>query len=216
MSRRPAGSVDPVPPFTRRPPTPAPAAPAAAAAAAGLDEARRQVLAASLEGADQERLRHQVLAFLDDHPDALHRSCADGHLTGSAMVVDPSGDRFLLLHHRKLGRWLQPGGHADGDGDLAAVARREAEEETGLCGLEVVTPAIDLDVHPIPARAGEPRHLHLDVRFVVLGGAGAEPVVNHESHDVRWVTDAELDAYGVHGELRRLVRRGLAVARDLR
>lgn len=183
--------------------------------AAGLDEARHQLLAASLQGPVQERLRAEALAFLDRHPGALHRSCAAGHLTGSAMVVDRAGDRFLLLHHRKLDRWLQPGGHADGDGDLAGVALREAEEETGLTGLEVLTPAIDLDVHAIPATATEARHLHLDLRFVVLGGAGADPVVNHESNAVRWVREAELDDYGVPGELRRLVRRGLDVARRL-
>jgi 8-oxo-dGTP pyrophosphatase MutT (NUDIX family) len=182
---------------------------------AGLDEARAQLLEASLVGAEQARLREQVVAFVDAHPDALHRSCRDGHLTGSAVVVDRTAPRFLLLHHRKLGRWLQPGGHADGDGDLADVALREAEEETGLGDLEVVTPAIDLDVHAIPARGDEPRHLHLDLRFLVLAGSDAEPVVNHESNAVRWVATSELDRYAVHGELRRLVLRGLEVAQRI-
>jgi 8-oxo-dGTP pyrophosphatase MutT (NUDIX family) len=181
----------------------------------GLDEARRQVRDADLVGPEQERLRDDVLAFLDRHPDALRRSCVAGHLTGSAAVVDPGSGRFLLLHHRKLGRWLQPGGHADGDGDLAAVALREAGEETGLDPLVVVTPAIDLDVHPIPARPGEAEHLHLDLRFLVLAGAGAEPVANDESHAVRWVEPAALDDYGVGAELRRLVERALEVARRL-
>lgn len=179
------------------------------------DEARRQLVGAALVGEDQERLRSEVLAFLDTHPDALHRSCHAGHLTGSALVVDAGAERILLLHHRKLDRWLQPGGHADGDGDLAAVALREAWEETGLDGLEVVEPAIDLDVHPIPARRDEPPHLHLDLRFLVLAPAGAQPVVNHESHAVRWVAPDELDRYGVGGELLRLIERGLAVARDI-
>ena len=81
---------------------------------------------------------------------------------------------MLLLFHAKVQRWLQPGGHADGDGNLARVALREAEEETGIAGLRVLTPAIDLDVHVFHhARRAEPDHLHLDVRHLVVAPAGA-------------------------------------------
>ena len=180
-----------------------------------LDEAERQVAAADLIGAGQELLRARTLAFVEAHPDALWRTCGAGHLTGSAVVVDPPAGRVVLLHHRKLARWLQPGGHADGDGDLAGVALREAEEETGLRDLRVVTPAVDIDIHTIPAREGEPAHLHLDLRFVVLAPSGAAPVVNDESHDVRWVAEQDLDRYSAAAELRRLVRRGLDVASRL-
>lgn len=177
-----------------------------------LAEARRQVAQADLVGDEQQAVRDSVLAFIDEHPDALERTCAAGHLTGSAIVVDHDRCRFLLLHHRKLDRWLQPGGHADGDGDLGGVALREAVEETGIDDLRLVTPALDVDVHPIPARGDEPAHLHLDLRFLVLGGPGADPVGNHESRAVRWVDLAELDRYDAEGELRRLVERGLEVA----
>jgi len=67
--------------------------------------------------------RARILELVDDHPDALLRSCAVGHLTGSALVVDPSSQRLLLLFHAKMQRWLQPGGHADGDANLALLAR---------------------------------------------------------------------------------------------
>lgn len=151
-----------------------------------------------------------MLDFVAAHPDALERTCAAGHLTASALVVDPADGRFVVLLHRKLGRWLQPGGHADGDDDLAAVALREAAEETGLAGLRVRTPAVDLDVHEVQP-PGEPAHLHLDVRFVVdapPGSAAAGPPPgNDESHEVRWVSSAELDALGVDDSLRRLARR---------
>jgi 8-oxo-dGTP pyrophosphatase MutT (NUDIX family) len=198
----------PTAPFAPRPPQ-------ACDRPADLAEARRQIEGAVLAGAAQEAVRARTLSFVEAHPDALHRHCRAGHLTGSAVVVDDDRQRVVLLHHRKLDRWLQPGGHADGDGDLAGVARREAAEETGLADLRVVAPAIDLDVHPIPARGPEHPHHHYDLRFVVLAGPGAQPRVNHESIDVRWVRIADLDDYGVSGELRHLVERGLAVARRL-
>lgn len=155
-------------------------------------------------------IRARVLAFLAEHPGALHRTCEAGHLTASALVVDPADGRFVVLFHRKLGRWLQPGGHADGDDDLAAVALREAEEETGLPGLRVRTPAIDLDVHEVRP-PGEPPHLHLDLRFVVEAPPGSAaagpPPGNHESSALRWVRLDELDALDPDESLRRLAGR---------
>ena len=155
-------------------------------------------------------VRDEVLAFLAAHPDALDRTCAAGHLTASALVVDPADGRFVVLHHRKLGRWLQPGGHADGDDDLAAVALREATEETGLRGLVVRLPAVDLDVHEVRP-PGEGPHLHLDVRFVVEAPAGSAaagpPPGNDESHEVRWVSVEDLDALDADESLRRLATR---------
>lgn len=160
---------------------------------------------------DQHRLQQRILAFCDHHPDALHRSCLEGHLTGSALVVDPSRRATLLIHHVKLDRWLQPGGHVDGDGDLAGAALREATEEVGIDGLQVCEPAIDLDIHEIPERGEEPAHLHLDVRFLVLAPHGADPTINHESLDARWVTIDDPDQLIASTELRRLVARGLSV-----
>jgi 8-oxo-dGTP pyrophosphatase MutT (NUDIX family) len=166
---------------------------------------------ASLHGASQEQLRRQMLAFAHDHPDSLLRSCEAGHFTGSALVVDAARERLLLLLHTKAGRWLQPGGHADGEADLAAVAWREATEETGIVGLEVVRPAIDLDIHVFRPRVGEP-HTHLDVRYLVLTPPGAVAVGNHESEELRWVTLAELADYGPDEGLVRLARRAMALA----
>ena len=94
--------------------------------------------------------------FLATHGDAFERTLAIGHFTGSAWLVSGDGARVLLTHHRKLGRWLQLGGHADGDTDLRRVALREAEEESGLHGLAVESGIFDLDRHRIPARGDEP------------------------------------------------------------
>ncbi|MCB0972814.1 MAG: NUDIX hydrolase [Acidimicrobiales bacterium] len=175
-----------------------------------------QLREAEVEGAEVEASRAQVLAFVAAHPDAAHRTNPEAHLTGSALVVDPVRGRTLLMLHRKLGRWFQPGGHADGDANLAAVALREATEETGVAGLQVVVPAIDVDVHRVEPPAEGP-HLHLDSRFLVLSPAGAAEVGNEESLALRWVGLSELDDLDppIDPGTRRLVARGLAVAAEL-
>jgi 8-oxo-dGTP pyrophosphatase MutT (NUDIX family) len=162
----------------------------------------------------QAELRRWMLDFARRHPDALLRCCAEGHFTASALVVDARAEEVLVLFHTKLQRWLQPGGHLDGNADLAASALREATEETGIAGLRVVGPAVDLDVHEVRPPSEAP-HLHLDVRHVVLAPEGATVVGNHESEALRWVHPDELCALGADEGLQRLARRGLEVARAL-
>ena len=184
------------------------------AAASRFDDlslAVEQLAAADLDDEATVVARDRILAFCRDHEDALHRSCLTGHLTGSALVVDAGGEQTLLLHHAKLDRWLQPGGHADGDGNLAAVALREATEETGIENLRVVTPAIDIDIHTIPERGDEPEHLHLDVRFLVLAPAEAVVAHNDESFSARWARGDDPSIVESE-ELSRAVRRALLVA----
>lgn len=151
------------------------------------------------------------LEFLDTQPLAFERRLAIGHFTGSAWLVSADGQRVLLTHHRKLDRWLQLGGHADGDTDLARVTLREAEEESGLAGL-VVEPAIfDLDRHLIPARGDEPEHWHYDVRHVVRATGDEAFTVSEESHALAWRDIAVLaDDAATDESLRRMARRWLA------
>ena len=147
--------------------------------------------------------------FIDSHPDCFCRSCLVGHITGSAWIVDTTGDRVLLLHHRKLGRWLQPGGHSDGDPDTLAVALREAREETGLDVQALDDAIFDIDVHAIPARASEPAHLHFDVRFLVRA-EHHRFTVGEESHALAWVPAAGLDALTDEESVLRMARKWLA------
>ena len=154
----------------------------------------------------QVALRDAMLGFIDRFPwDAHLRSRLEGHLTASALVVDSAFEQVLLLHHRKLGKWLQPGGHCDGDANLPAVALRECVEETGIEGLEVDPRIIDLDIHAIPAREEVPTHLHFDTRFLVVAPAGAVPQQNHESEALRfWPRHEALEVAG-DDSLRRLI-----------
>jgi 8-oxo-dGTP pyrophosphatase MutT (NUDIX family) len=149
--------------------------------------------------------------FLDEAPMAFERSHPPGHFTGSAWLVSADGERVLLTHHRKLDRWLQLGGHADGDFDIARVALREAGEESGLPGLVVEPDLFDLDRHLIPARRDEPAHWHYDIRLVVHAVTGGEDfVVSEESHALAWrrvrglVDDAAADE-----SVRRMARKWL-------
>jgi 8-oxo-dGTP pyrophosphatase MutT (NUDIX family) len=141
----------------------------------GLDAAVEQLVDADI--GHVEALRAEVLAFCAGHPDALTRANAAAHLTGSALVVDPSDGRFVLLHHRKLDRWLQPGGHVeDGDPSVFDAALREAREETGLSDFSAPlgSAILDLDVHAIPAFGADPPHFHYDVRFLLTTGDGGK------------------------------------------
>ncbi|MFL2986875.1 MAG: NUDIX hydrolase [Candidatus Poriferisodalaceae bacterium] len=166
----------------------------------------------------QDRARQTILRFVSEHPDALHRSCLEGHFTGSSWVVDNEATRGLILLHSKVNRWLQPGGHADGDGLLQMVALREATEETGIVGLEVWSDPIDIDVHVIEKRsAREPAHLHLDVRYLVKAPKGAVFRGNHESVALRWVEgdDLEDSTLSLDDSTKRLARYGFALAERL-
>ena len=156
----------------------------------------------------------RVRALVSAHADCFERSCPPGHVTGSAFVLSADGRRALLVHHRKLDRWLQPGGHADGESDVARVALREAQEETGLDGLafwgaEPVQMPFDVDVHAIPARPGEPAHEHHDVRFLLVA-SDEDARASAESHAVRWFALEALLEPGVEESVRRMARKARA------
>ena len=149
------------------------------------------------------------LELLGEGAESFLRERLDGHFTSGVWLVSADGARILMTHHRKLQRWLQLGGHADGDTDMARVALKEAQEESGLPGLSVDGDSIfDLDRHWIPERKDVPGHWHYDVRYVVRAGADENYLVSEESHDLAWRSIAAM-ADDADESLGRMARKWL-------
>lgn len=145
----------------------------------------------------------RICALVHDHSDCFERTCRPGHITAAAWILSTDRRRSLLTHHRKLGRWLQLGGHADGQWHVEEVALREAREESGLARFNFVpidgqVMPFDIDVHEIPARYDthghliEDAHEHHDIRFLLVSHSDDAIRVSHESHDVKWCTPDEV------------------------
>ena len=139
--------------------------------------------------------------LLLEHPRSFHRDHFPGHITASCWIMDEHNQFALLTHHAKLNRWLQPGGHADGDEDVLAVAWREAQEETGLKSLRLASDEIfDIDIHPIPARHDFPQHDHYDIRFLFHASMHEPLTITEESIDLAWKQVNALPVLTDHNE----------------
>ncbi len=153
---------------------------------------------------------HLVRDLVLTHKDCLLRTCRPGHITASAWIVTSDRRHFLMAHHRKLDRWLQLGGHVDGEPHPELAALREAQEESGMESFRLVRTArgeampLDVDVHEIPAHAEEPAHFHHDLRFLLVAGAAQSLRISHESKDLKWFPAADLESVVVEESLLRL------------
>ena len=149
--------------------------------------------------------RELILMLLRHSTDPFSRDqFAPGHITCTGLVVDPSGERVLLVHHRRLDRWLLPGGHVEPeDAEVWGTARREVIEETGaVLADEGVPTLVNVDVHGIPAKGREPYHQHHDLVFR-FRARDCEVAISHESRDIAWTAPSEFDRYRLPDNVRR-------------
>ncbi len=162
--------------------------------------------------ASEVEARLRMISFVKENPDCFQRHLKIGHITGSAWLMSRDGRRVLLTHHRKLNKWLQLGGHADGDSNILAVALREAKEESGIENILAVTEDVfDLDIHEIPPHGQEPAHWHYDVRFLFRVEGDDTFIVSEESHELAWVTPDQLHALDTDASVQRMAKKCVAI-----
>ncbi len=159
--------------------------------------------------ADESATIDRFEAFVTSEPRCFQRDCWSGHVTGSAWIVNLKQTHVLLTHHRKLNRWLQLGGHSDGDNRPLRVACREAVEESGLVVEPIRDVLFDIDIHLIPARQDDPAHHHFDARFALRAVASDAYRVSDESHALRWVKIEEIDAFTTEPSMLRMAGKWL-------
>lgn len=157
---------------------------------------------------DESAMVARYISFVKSNADCFERSLQIGHVTGSAWVVNNEGTHTLLTHHKKLNKWLQLGGHADGDADVLRVSKREVAEESGIADVVSVGDGIfDVDIHLIPERGNEPEHYHYDVRYVLQVTGDEGYVVSDESHDLAWIEIVQLHKKTQEESMLRMARK---------
>lgn len=148
------------------------------------------------------------LAFAESQTDCFNRHCfRDGHFTASAWVVNPKGRMCLLTYHRKIGKWMQLGGHVEIGCNLLAEAQREVKEESGLDSSPLSLDIFDIDVHEIPATRDEPVHVHYDLRFLLCADERHPLQRTSESIELRWVYTEEVETFTQEESVLRMVRK---------
>ena len=176
------------------------------------EELARALAGYAAEGPGEAASLEQLRRFVGGPADPFARDNPEGHVTGSAVVARPDGSEFLLILHRRLSRWLQPGGHTEeSDATVFDAALREAREETGIASFDAPLGRVifDLDVHPIPARGRDPAHLHFDVRYLLTTRSDADPDASDDpTRPMRWTSYEEAMSLGVDASLARALGKG--------
>ncbi len=162
----------------------------------------------ALKYPNEKNIVKRFINFINENKNCFNRNLLNGHITGSAWVLNNNKTSVLLTHHKKLHKWLQLGGHADGNSDILNVALKEVYEESGLTNLEIVSNRIfDLDIHSIPARKNEPEHYHYDVRFLFKTNGNQKFIVSKESFSLRWINLNEVHKLTNENSIIRMVNK---------
>lgn len=159
---------------------------------------------------DEQAFLRRSIAFVEHHEDVFYRELWPAHVTGSAWVVSPGRSQVLMMHHKKLDQWFQPGGHADGESDIIRVALKETAEETGIdpSQIRLVDDNIfDVDIHTIPTHGSDPEHQHIDIRFLVEIDNEIPVPGNDESHDVLWIDLPAVSRYNRNRSTYRMLEK---------
>lgn len=154
-----------------------------------------------------EKVAITMLSFIEHDTNHFSRTNHHGHFTGSAWIINPDKSKILMTHHKKIGKWLQLGGHADGESDLLKVSQREAIEESGINNFVTISNEIfDMDIHEIPPIGSDPKHLHYDIRFLLQADPDKESlIISNESHDVAWIPLDKIADYNSEQSIMRMV-----------
>ena len=156
----------------------------------------------------EKEMVEKVISLIENTPDCFHNNSFPAHMTASAWIIDNGLTHLLFTHHRKLNKWLQLGGHADGEENLVNAATREAMEESGLKSVRLAAPGIfDVDIHEIPARKDIPAHYHYDVRYLFKADKDELLIVSDESHDLKWVAINEVEQYNNDRSILRMLEK---------
>lgn len=157
---------------------------------------------------DESQMLSQTISFVETYPNCFERTLTIGHITASAWITDVKQELALLCHHKKLNKWLQLGGHCDGNPNVQEVALKEAQEESGLQNFQFKTATIfDIDIHKIPAHKNVPEHLHYDIRFWLLANPTLSLIVSNESKDLKWILIDEIHHYNNERSIMRMVEK---------
>ena len=164
--------------------------------------------------ARERAMLKQITDFVIGAENCFDRNLRDGHLTGSAWIIDHDRSHALMTHHAKIGAWVQLGGHVEDDPDMLSAAWREAREESGLINARPISDHIfDVDVHEIPETPKEPAHLHYDIRFLFEADRNAELTITAESKSLQWIALGEISKITREESVLRMVRKTASIAR---
>ena len=156
----------------------------------------------------EKEMVEKVISLIESTPDCFHNNSFPAHMTASAWIIDNGLTHLLFTHHKKLNKWLQLGGHADGEENLVNAATREAMEESGVKSLRLAALGIfDVDIHEIPARKDIPAHYHYDVRYLFKASKDEPLIVSDESHDLKWLDINEVALFNSERSILRMLNK---------